>query len=285
MFGFVVANAAQLTPEQVARYRQAYCGLCRAIGERHGTLARLSLTYDLCFLVLLLDALEEPELQTGEQRCPAHPLRRQRWRRSRWTDYAADMNVALAYHKCLDDWRDEQNLSRLAYARRLKNAYRAIRRRWPEQCRCIEEQLSRLSALERADSADLDAASTAFGTLMARLLTVEESFFAPQLRALGEALGRFIYVMDAVLDEAEDAKRRRWNPVARFRARQGGFQERETLELFMGEATAAFEQLPLEQDLDLLRNILYSGVWTRWVERQRRKQPKRSEQKKERAGG
>lgn len=283
MFGYVVANAAQLRPEQVARYRQVYCGLCRTIGERHGALARLSLTYDLSFLVLLLDALDEPELKTGTLRCPAHPLRRQSWRSSRWTDYAADMNVALAYHKCLDDWRDEQKLSRLTYARRLRGAYRTIRQRWPEQCRGIEEQLERLSALERANSADLDAASAAFGSLMARLLTAEESFFAPQMRALGEALGRFIYVMDAVLDEEADRKRGRWNPVARFRAQQGDFRARETLELLMGEATLAFEQLPLEQDLDLLRNILYSGVWCQWVERQRR-QSRKGKNKPERSG-
>ena len=34
----------------------------------------------------------------------------------------------------------------------------------------------------------------------------------------------------------------------------------------------AFEQLPLEQDVDLLRNILYSGVWTRFVHAQQQLQ-------------
>jgi len=34
--------------------------------------------------------------------------------------------------------------------------------------------------------------------------------------------------------------------------------------MFMGECTEAFERLPLVQDVDLLHNILYSGVWTRW---------------------
>lgn len=32
----------------------------------------------------------------------------------------------------------------------------------------------------------------------------------------------------------------------------------------MGRATALFERLPLEQDLALLRSILYAGVWQQY---------------------
>lgn len=67
--------------------------------------------------------------------------------------------------------------------------------------------------------------------------------------------------------------------MARFRRERGGFDERAALELCIGEAATAFERLPLEQDLDLLRNILYSGVWTRWAAREE----KRSKQEQKRA--
>jgi hypothetical protein len=95
---------------------------------------------------------------------------------------------------------------------------------------------------------------------------------------LGDALGRFIYVMDAVLDQEADARTGSWNPVARFREEHGVFQERPALELLIGEAAAAFERLPLEQDLDLLRNILYSGVWNQWVARERKDRKKQEKQ-------
>ena len=278
MFGLVAANSAQLNEEQRRRYGAAYCGLCRALGERHGQRARLSLTYDLTFLVLLLDSLEEPELRRGEDRCVPHPLKKRPWRRSRWTDYAADMNLALAYHKCLDDWADEKKVTRLAYARALQGAYDRVRRDWPGQCALIEEQLRALGELEGQNSADLDGASACFGTLMAELLSAPGGLFEPQLRALGDALGRFIYVMDAVLDQEADARTGSWNPVARFREEHGAFQERPALELLIGEAAAAFERLPLEQDLDLLRNILYSGVWNQWVARERKDRKKQEKQ-------
>ena len=43
MFGVVVANLEALTEEQRARYKGAYCGLCRTLQQRHGDLSRLTL--------------------------------------------------------------------------------------------------------------------------------------------------------------------------------------------------------------------------------------------------
>lgn len=54
MFGFVQANLADLSQEEKERYQGAYCGLCKTIGQRHGHIARLGLSYDLTFLSLLL---------------------------------------------------------------------------------------------------------------------------------------------------------------------------------------------------------------------------------------
>lgn len=267
MFGYVTADRTRLTPEQTERYRAVYCGLCRCIGQRHGQAARLCLTYDMTFLVLLLDSLDEPTLTTGKRPCMLHPFTPNGWRHSRWMDYGADMNVALAYHNCLDDWQDDHNFVKLFYALRLRGAYRRIKRRWGKQCDCIERSLRELNALERADSADLDGASACFGRLMAGLLTPDEScFFNDTLRTVGDCLGRFIYVLDAVLDEEADKKEGHYNPVTRFKGLHGDFSPRPALELLMGDCCLAFESLPLEQDLDILRNILYSGVWAKWTE-------------------
>ena len=51
MFGYVTADAQLLTPEQAARYKSCYCGLCRALREQYGQAARLSLTYDMSLQV------------------------------------------------------------------------------------------------------------------------------------------------------------------------------------------------------------------------------------------
>lgn len=271
MFGYVVADQANLTPEELTRYRSAYCGLCRAIGDRHGQAARLTLTYDMTFLTLLLDSLYEPETASGQGRCLSHPVRPRDWRRSSFTDYAADLNVALAYYNCLDDWQDDRSLPKLVTAKALEGSYREIVRRWPEQCKAIEDGLAQLSQLERENSPHLDQTCQCFGNLMAALFTVREGYWTPTLQALGRNLGQFIYLMDAVLDREQDDRKGRYNPISAFEQVHGAFDARQALTMLIGDCTLAFEQLPLEQDLGLLRNILYSGVWTRYaIDQQRR---------------
>ena len=65
MFGYVIANLEGLTQAQKDRYKGCYCGLCRVLKQRHGFSGRLTLTYDMTFLVLLLSALYEADEERG----------------------------------------------------------------------------------------------------------------------------------------------------------------------------------------------------------------------------
>ena len=61
MFGYVTANLKELTDEAKARYQSVYCGVCKSIRRQSSQTARLSLSYDMAFLALLLMTLYEPE--------------------------------------------------------------------------------------------------------------------------------------------------------------------------------------------------------------------------------
>ena len=101
---------------------------------------------------------------------------------------------------------------------------------------------------------------------MAALFTTGNRTAGQKPWAKSEILwGDFIYVMDACLDQASDQKHGRYNPVAEFERVNGRFDGGLTLTMLIGDCSLAFERLPLEQDLDLLRNILYSGVWSKWA--------------------
>ena len=139
MFGFIEADIKALNEVQLRRYRGAYCGLCRTLQQRHGSFSRLTLNYDMTFLILLLSSMYEPEEQGGSDRCLVHPIHPRSWWTSRFTAYAADMNIALAYYKCCDDWSDDRNYLALAESSALKNGYQEAASRWPLQCRAIEE--------------------------------------------------------------------------------------------------------------------------------------------------
>ena len=197
MFGYLTADPALLTQQELDRYRACYCGLCRALRERHGQLSRLTLSYDMTFLVLLLlNSLYEPEERQATETCIAHPRTPRAWWRSEFSDYAADMTVALAYLKCRDDWEDDGSAAALAESAFLKSAWNRVKARWPRQCEAMEAGIRDLRAIERAGREQPDEAAACFGRLMGECFVVKEDRWRPALCSMGAALGRFIYILD-----------------------------------------------------------------------------------------
>ena len=262
MFGYVVANMRELTKTQQDRYGGVYCGICRSIREQSSMLARLGLRYDMAFLALLHMSLYEPEDKTGPLHCAAHPLRRRDWIENEYVQYAADMNVALTYYKCLDDWRDDGSHSAKWMADHLEPYVKSAAERWPRQCKAIAACIGKLSALEQANCANPDEPANCFGELMGQLLVYREDLWKKDLYAMGMALGRFIYLADAARDYETDKKKGKYNPYLAMGQEADPARWEEYLLLTMGRCTAHFERLPLVQDKAILDNILYSGIWT-----------------------
>ena len=261
MFGFVTANVKELTLEQKTRYNAVYCGICRQIRDRSSQLSRLGLSYDMAFLALLLMSLYEPEEISGEGACALHPLKPKPWLDNEYIRYAADMNVALAYFKALDDWNDDRKLTAKAMVKTFGKNYPAIEERYSRQCSAIAECIARLSALEKENCPNADETANCFGALMAELLVCADDLWAPTLRRMGMALGRFIYLADAAVDYRRDRKKGKYNPFLAMQTGEDWPRWQEYLILAMGSCTEEIEKLPLVQDKKLLDNILYSGVW------------------------
>ena len=264
MFGYVTANWKELSKEQQERYSAIYCGICRGIGQQSGQLARLGLSYDMAFLSALLMSLYEPEETSGKSNCIPHPFVRRPWIDNPYVRYSADMNVALAYYNCLDDWQDDGKRSAKAMAHLLEARYPAIEERFPRQCRAIRDSIARLSQLEKENCPNPDEPAGVFGQLMAELLVYDEDLWAPTLRQMGHALGRFIYLMDAAVDYKKDLRKGKYNPYIAMGLGEDRARWEDYLVLTMGRCTQAYEKLPLVQDKALLDNILYSGVWVNY---------------------
>ena len=264
MFGYVTANLAELDKDQRQRYSAIYCGICRQIRSRSGNVARLGLSYDMAFLAALLMSLYEPEETAGKQACIAHPVSRRGWVDNPYIRYAADMNVALAYYNFLDDWQDDGSRKAKWLADIYERYLPDIEGRYPRQCRAIQDCIRRLSRLEKENCPNPDEPAGVFGELMGQLLTYEEDLWAPVLGQMGEALGRFIYLLDAALDYGKDQKKKKYNPYLAMGTGKDWPRWEEYLVLTMGRCTEYFEKLPLVQDKGLLDNILYSGVWVNY---------------------
>ncbi len=262
MYGYISCSRDSLNAEEQERYQEIYCGLCRKLGREYGQLGRLSLSYDMTFLILFLSSLYEPEEKREPFRCGLHPRREKMAAENKFTGYAADMTIVLAYYKCLDDWKDENKRLKKMYASGIKGAFQRVREKYPRQCRVITEGIQRLDEIERTSVRNPDAAVNCSGRMLSELFVTEEDFWSGSLRDFGFELGKFIYLMDAAMDYDSDRKKHSYNPLICAGMRPEDMKE--LLAMSMGNVTQIFEQLPLVQDVHLLRNILYGGVWQQY---------------------
>ena len=281
MFGYIAPVLSVLSEEQKQRYRSFYCGVCHALRERHGQTGRLSLSNDMTFLAMLLSSLYEPESGIADSRCGVHPLKTHAYLASPMIDFAADMNALLFYYKCVDQRMDDRSLRGKAGEALFRKSLEKLRKDRPLQTEGVGRALSELWAEEKQAAPVPDRLCNLSGEMLgAVFVPLPEDTWAGVLRSLGAGLGRFIYWMDAWEDYDEDRKKGRFNPLTGYRDR-ADYQDfcHETLELLIADAAECFEILPLEQDLAILRNIMYSGVWQRYTlitEKAKRKEDSRA---------
>lgn len=269
MFGYLTAQIELLEKESEERYKAYYCGLCNSLCSRHGAAAGLTLNYDMCFLVLLLNSLYEPDEDSSQIRCLRHPLEKQNIISGKFTDYAADMNLALARLKCLDNWHDDGSLRDLFVSGALKGSYNRIKELYPRQCSAMEKSISELSEIEKSGVRNPDLAADTFGRLMAELFAFYDDRWAQPLKDFGMSLGRFIYLLDAALDYENDLKSGSYNPFSEMELPEDkrGRYFTALLENTLGEGIAAFEYLPLVENYDILSNILCLGLWAEFTKK------------------
>ncbi len=263
MFGYVTIHRPELKIKDEQCYRAFYCGLCRSLRDRYGRSGQTTLSYDMTFLAMLLSALYEPETQEGTTLCLLHPSEKHATRANRFVDYAGDMNLLLAYYNRLDDWKDDKKLSAKLAADAIKKKCAAVEEKYPRQAEAVKKYIEELSAIEKEDSRDLDAASGATGRMLAEVFCPEEDVWAPHLRKIGFYLGKFIYLMDAFEDFDKDLASGSYNPwkgEAESRLALAD-KARDVLTMMLSEGSMAFEHLPILLYEDILRNILYAGVW------------------------
>ena len=276
MFGYIVVNKPEMKFREFDMYQSYYCGLCKSLGERYGKRGQMTLSYDMTFLALLLSSLYEPETDSGYRRCIAHPVQKHFYRQNEFTDYAADMNLLLSYEKCLDDWNDEHKTKKRVMAAFLKSRNQKVYERYPEKIDKICECMDRIHAYEKTKSQNIDEVAGVFGEIMAEIFAYRQDEWEETLRRMGFFFGKFIYLMDAYEDIETDLKQGTYNPFFAV-YKQEDFEEKagQILLMMMAECSKAYERLPIVENTQILRNILYSGVWSKYDQvKQKRKEQK-----------
>lgn len=282
-----------LPEEERERYQGAYCGLCHAMGKRHGTLARFTLSYDFAFLAILFSGGESESW--CPRKCPAHPLKKERsCLCGRGLDAAADASMILVWHKLRDDVKDSgfpRGVPARVIGALLRRSYqRAVAAR-PEFARQVEIELDRLRVLEEKRTTSIDHTADTFACVLKAAAPPErEAGKKRVLEHLLYHLGRWIYLVDAWDDLEEDRAHSRYNPlIARFGDEVEGEKEyisttmTHSLKLAVSAANLAefgdWEAVVnnmLYQGLPAVQEAVLNGRWKELRKKHREKHDERS---------
>ena len=214
MFGYVRAETPYLYIKDDNLYRAMYCGVCKGIGQVCGQAARMGLSYDVTFLSVILHNIAGVDVKIEKSHCLTHCIRtRQMAEVDELTRRLGALNTALVYYKYTDDIQDGDK----GRGKRLwfKRGFQKVKQTYPEIERIVRENLANQEKVEKAKTESLDRAADATANMLAEFSDY----------ALGEkktsathnlfyAVGKWIYLIDALDDYDKDVKKGAYNPFA-----------------------------------------------------------------------
>lgn len=229
MFGIIRPCRHRLSAGLHAEWLAHLCGLCLALRDEHGHLARMVTNYD----GLIISALVEAQAPRTEGRreagpCPLRAMKGTSVAQGEGAQLAAAVSLVLASAKISDHVEDRDG----AFARRtVAVAARRVAARWAGQgsrtgtrigfdTAVLTEAVDRQGEIERAvrlgDSAVLATEPAELATAAAfshtAILAGRPENVAPLAEA-GRLFGRAAHLLDAVEDLAEDEAAGAWNPL------------------------------------------------------------------------
>ena len=274
MFGYVLPCKMELKMKDYEIFRSYYCGLCIAIKNNYGHLPRLVLNYDMTFLAILIDSLNNEDRSIINTPCVMHPIKkRTKIINNKAINYAAFSNVVLAYYKLIDDVEDDKSFKSSVFSSILKPYMNKNNHEYEEIIENVKTNLNKLSSMEKETFSDnIDEISHPFADITGLIISYyyKNEEFSENLYWLGYNLGKWIYIIDAWDDLEDDLEKGKYNPInAIFNKNNQSFNNFskqiylriEDLLLNCGyNCTINLKKLPLKKNIDLLDNILHLGL-------------------------
>ena len=129
----------------------------------------------------------------------------------------------------------------------------------------MQEYIRKQHECEKGNVTDIDEVSFCTGEVLGRIFDMNKDEWSDNLYHMGFFLGKFIYVMDAYDDLEKDLKKNNYNPLKSCSDRTD-FNEycKSILTTYAAESARYFERLPILDNADILRNIVYAGIWSRF---------------------
>ncbi len=268
MFGYVRTDTPYLYMKDMELYRAMYCGVCKGISVSSGTLARIGLSYDVTFLSVLLHNILGIDVKIEKQHCLTHCIRVKKMAEvDELTKQLGALNTELVYYKYTDDIEDGDK----GRGKRLwfTSGHRRVKKNYPEIERIVRENMSRQRSVEKKQTASLDIAADATASMLKELsdfLLGEKK--SEETGTLFYALGKWIYLIDALDDYDKDRKKGAYNPfvlvfgagdkceLVEKNAEEVGFAFR----TLFADIRQSLSKIPMSFNRDLVDNVLLRGL-------------------------
>ncbi|MBQ4055251.1 MAG: hypothetical protein IJD17_06010 [Clostridia bacterium] len=265
MFGYIKPSTPELRVRDNELYKSLYCGLCRTMGIRICKSARFTLSYDILFLALVRAYASNESIRIKSRRCTVHPFKKRPMAEcDKALPYSACVSAILSYHNLIDDLTDEKGFKRF-----VKKAVLPTVRKHRKKASMddldgrIAALLGQLYDLEAEGNPSAEACADKFGDVLALVFAYD--FGDPNteriLSDVGYHIGRWIYLIDAIDDHAEDKKSGDFNPFSSYES-----LPKESLEVALNlELEAAKRSLDLlfgenKAIFNIIENIIYIGM-------------------------
>lgn len=260
MFGYITINKMELKFKEYYSYKGYYCGLCKCLKTKYSNKSRLTLNYDMTFLILLLSSLYEPENKISNERCIVHPSQKQLVIQNDITEYAASLNILLSYYNMIDNWNDDKDYKSLIVSKMLQQEFKKSSKELLRKSNIIKQRLENISKLEKDNVKEIDSVSNEFGHLMEEIFLYKKDHWEQSLRKIGFYLGKYIYFFDAYEDMKKDKENNSYNPFNNMDIDNKEEYAKNVLMLNLSMLSDEIEKLPLVQDKGIIDNIIYSGI-------------------------
>lgn len=273
MFGYVTPCKMELKIKDYENFKSYYCGLCKSIKENIGNIPRASLNYDMTFLAILLDSLDNEKSYYSKERCAVHSFKKKVVHKDNsYLSYAAFCNVILSYYKLVDNVNDDKSVKSKIFSLFFKNYLKKVPDDLKEHLVYIETSLNTLYSIEsNPQDNSIDTIAHPFAELTGYILSSYKSGENKyNLYWLGYNLGKWIYIIDAWDDLEKDLKNNKFNVInCCFNTNNSSFETfskeiENRIDFILGTCASQcayfLSKLPLKKNKDLLYNILQYGL-------------------------
>ena len=268
MFGYITPDSPYLFKKDETLYKALYCGLCKGISKSCGQRARTALTYDRAFVSALVHNICGEDVKIERKRCAVHWIKRRPMTAPDDISEALGcVNTALAYFKLCDDKRDKEKRAALRHL--YKRGYKRALKRDPAMIDIILNMSKNQAALEDGGCAVIDEACEPTAEMMKGLSRLYLKQYATDATdALFYAIGKWVYLIDALDDYDKDVKKGRYNvlfnayksPTIEEAKRDHGDELIFIFDSLFADMRISLSNIKFHFNHDLTDNIILRGI-------------------------